>query len=471
MGEWDVINEKPIGEWDIKTETPYSPEAFPQLQPKPNVEVAKTLLPIALDIAGGFAASKIPVPLSLMTKAPTLAKATQTGLRIAGAGMGGAAGSAAGQMLDSGKIDWGQVGLQGGIGAASEVVFPLMKFGAKGIKLLENITVAGKTIKSFLRDRIEKKAIQRGSEFIVNAAPDIVKNLDETGDVGKAINMAFDENKLVYQQFREGIERAQDANGEIYLADTVNYLNEKMSKYIAKGKSVSQAETAILKEYGYPVSGNIRRVLSQIMKGDPVDPKDFEWMFYNWNPKTQKAYETGLLESVKSKRIELKNVLLDDIDRLSGGTGEAKRAADKVHGALKEYEALKSIFDKNIIDAENGIRFYPQRLGETLLKQKNRIASKNPELWLTVQQEANHYLDVAKKLKETRVENIKGGGVTGGALGYFLLGPKGSVAVETLGALSALGTMSDTMAAILTGGGRAATKSLMHIGGQTIEFK
>jgi len=449
-------------------EKTYQPSEFPQLQPRPTQEVAAKLLPFALDVAGGFAASKIPIPFTAL---PKVAKAAGLGMRMAGAGTGGALGSMAGQTLEGKRLDWKEIGLQGGAGAASELMFPLLKLGGKGAKILENLTVSGKTIKSFLRDRVEKQAVQRASNFIMDAAPDVLKKLDKTDDIGKAITEAMDENRLLYNQFGEGIKAAEDANGEIYLSDTVNYLNEILQKYLAKGQTVKQAEVSVLKEFKYPASSSVRSVLQKIMQGDPVPAKDFEWLFKHYNPQTWAKYEKGLLQSVKDKRVELKDVMLDDIDRLHGGTGEVKRQADLVHGAIKEYESLLKTYKRNMIETKEGIRFYPNRLADDLQRQKSRIMAKNPELWDKISFEILHYRNIAKRLKETRVEKIPGGGISAGTLGYILLGPKGSISIETLGALSALGTMSDTASKILLGGSRTALKGAAHYGSYNIDFK
>jgi len=345
-------------------------------------------------------------------------------LKIGSAGAGGAAGSAAGQMAEKGEVDLGEAAKQGGFGAASEAIFPLLKLGAKGAKLLSNITTTGRMVKGFLRDSIEKKAVSRAAKFIDDAAPEIIKKMDDSGDIAKAIDLALDEKRIIYNHFQDKVQAAYDANGELFLPDTVNFLNQKLQKYISQGMNVKQAETAVMKEFGYFGAGaaQTREVMLSILRGDPVDPKTLRWAFMNWNPKTWKAHET-LLPAKKDARVALKDSILDDLDNISGGTGDAKRLGDAVHGAIAEYQALRDIFAKNIIDDASGIRFFPERLGRDLLKQKSRIMSKDPQLWANVEREANYYLSVAKKLKETRVEKMQGAGLSGGALGYFLGGP------------------------------------------------
>jgi hypothetical protein len=119
----EQMGSKPIPEGYVPL-TEYKPEEHPELQPEfTTAELAKKTLPFVGDVLGGLAATKVPIPISLLTKAPKAAKGLQLLSRMAGSGAGGFGGSVAEQAMGDEEIDYREAGIQGAIGAGAELGF------------------------------------------------------------------------------------------------------------------------------------------------------------------------------------------------------------------------------------------------------------------------------------------------------------------------------------------------------------
>lgn len=492
-------------------EKQYSPEAFPQLQPKPTTEVAGELLPIALDIAGGIVAPQLAIPHGAGTAAKLMMKGVNLFSRMAGSAAGGGGGEYAKQLITGQKLEPEKAGKQALIGAGAELGFVPIGLGAKALAkplfpLFHKITFSGQVLGKHLSNKLVDKTIRRANDFLYDVAPQSIKKQTvDIDDIVLKMGKAKEEISAMYEQYKAPVrEAAEKEEGRVLIDDTEQFLGNLMAKLTTDnpGKKPAALANELMREFGYSPNGPYARELKNlILKGEHPSDKTFFFLLDNVFRERPMGKGTFLKQSpaIKAQREQLKAMLLADMEKLAGV--EQKGFADKMFIEFKDFEFLKKLYDRAIADRGQGIKeIDPYKMATTIhmfkddiLKIDEKRAKAGLEaLWPKLEEEAKFFADLVPSFQQAKASyGIRPGmmgtagsmanalasaGTGAGSMygAYKLFGPMGIPVIEGFGAISAYSLLSPTGKKAIQIAARHVTKSAiktgMHLGNEYIEF-
>ena len=452
-------------------------------------------LPIAGDIAMTFAAPQAQGP----RLAGKLGNLLMRGLSSA---EGSYAGSFVGQQIEKGGVDTQEAGKEAALGFGGELALGLLggpiKWVAKKVtrpmmELMSDITFSGSAVKEKLRNNLIARTSKRAIDFIEKAAPDIVKKQDvDVRDLGVMVESALDETRLMFSIYEDALEKhAVKNNGLIALDDTSQFLGDlketlrtKITKMRKTGSSPSEfvVNNRVLKELGYTPQTGFE--LQKLLEDDLANPKQVKYLLATVFKSGKKGYER-LTPSVQNLREELKEVMKNDLNRItetSGGKSAlaAKEEADEVFKTVKQFQFIKNLFDRSIRELDTGKReLRPYKLYREIYENKKSIQKQMPELWPKLKAEADYHKKIAPEFSAQERRLIGGAGAAvsrgiGGAMGTLLLGPTGIPIMEGVGAINAFALMSPKaqkiIGAIISQSTKSLSKTGLHLGGKQINF-
>jgi hypothetical protein len=506
----EQMGSKPIPEGYVPL-TEYKPEEHPELQPEfTTAELAKKTLPFVGDVLGGLAATKVPIPISLLTKAPKAAKGLQLLSRMAGSGAGGFGGSVAEQAMGDEEIDYREAGIQGAIGAGAELGFvPIGSMGSKLAKplfpLFSKITFAGQGLSKVLSNKLVEKTVGRSNDFLYSLAPKTVKKQTvDIDDIVLKLEGAKNEISTIYESYKAPL-RELGKEGKFITTNTDEYLSFLGQKYKANYPQLTDKQLVmrlLSEEFGYTPGGAYGKQLKKILEGgDPPSSDDFMWLVdhvFREKPKSGGSF-LKVTPSQQENRRALKKAYLMDMDEAIGGT---KDQADKLYMEYKDFLVIKKIFDSSVKDAGLGAQTIdPFKLSRNIFMQKDnvlkidekRVQAGLEPFWPKLEEEAKFYGELVPYFKQA-TSNI---GVRPGMMGtagslasavasagtpfaanvgaYSLFGPAGIPLVEGFGAISAYSLLSPMGKKAVQIAFRHTTKTTgklgLHLGSQLIDFE
>lgn len=489
---WEVIEEKKLGDWEV-AETTSMPISAITGKPEPTSaerimqsnRAVTQMFPVAGDIIGTAIMPQIGVPLKAGRLAGMGIKTVNALLRGAGAGAGSVYGELERQVATE-QFDPEQIKLQGVLGAVGEPALSLAGAGLKAAakpayEIMSDLTIAGGKTKQILTQRLQQQAQKRADDFIYTVAPQGVKTKIEDVGFEKALSEAYDEKTVMYNHFKDSLQTVADNNkGYVPLQKTQQSL---MSRYneiadptmVAAGKIDRKAEAEIIKSFGLKGSDDVHITVRRLMRGEDLTPAEINHLQANIFPSSTKKYQEMLPTKIE-KRKDLKSILMEDLDAL--GVAQGKASADAVHRELKQFEQLRNIYEKNGAktkspDTGEAI-FHPARFVENARRAERNLRKYQPELWEKLQKEVEFYETVADTLKRGQ-RNLGGMAMlAGSASAGYLTG--GWPVAEAFGAASAWALMSETgrktvEGIIRAGINKPVAKTLLHLGGQTVNLQ
>jgi len=405
------------------------------------------------------------------------------GGKVAGSGIGGGTGEFLTQKAFGEPTDMGAVGAQALLSGGGEAILGpvggLLKAVKKpALELMSDLTISGSRVKQFMGEKFKKVGLERADKFVADIAPDIVKNkIDQTG-INQAVTEAFDANTALYNHFKSVIDDVAAKNeGYVPLQNTTNAMHTWVKEKVAasgKGlKGQAQAENDIIRELGFSPSGVKDRehvVLRRLLRGEDLNPQETNFLLANLYEK-KTADWLKLDPAARDLRTTLKETLLKDLE--TTGAGAAKQSADVMFKELKQYQALKSLYDTATTTNKETLEraFSPGKFIENVNRSERMIRSTMPEVWPKLQKEVEYYKQAA--------ESIAAGGRSLGGL-PMLAGlasshfTGGLPVAELFGAGSAWALMSPTGKKALEGVFKYAVKPAakvgLHVGGEMIDF-
>jgi hypothetical protein len=436
------------------------------------------ILPIAGDIAG----TAIAPQLKLAASAPRIARAGAGLINMLSRAAGSTAGSVTGETLRqvmTQNFDPNQIYIQGAAGAAGEIgtsaAAPLLKAVRKpGLELASDLTLSGSKLKQYFTERLKKQANERIERFVADVAPESVKGKISEVGLARAVDEAVDEKQAIYGHFKEGLEAvAEKNNGHVPLEGTAGALQQWLKEELPKHKSQAQAENAIIKAMGFSPGGqkefqhvSIRRLL----RGEDLSDKEVNYLLGNIFEKSTDKF-LKMHPEITELRGLLKDAIVKDLDDL--GAGAAKKTADEMHRALKNFQRIESIYKSAApANKETGERmFNPLTFAENVYRNERAIRTTMPDVWPQIKAEADAMKGVADDIS-TGKRSMGGLPMLAGLASSHFTGyiPVG----EAFGAASAWALMTPSGKAALSGvfkyGVKPAAKAGLHIGGRLVEM-
>jgi hypothetical protein len=454
------------------------PIPTPEEQVFQSSKLLRRIAPTAGDVAGTVGAeallSRAPIPMQY--KIPLVALA---------AGIGSAGAELGAQKAFKEDQDWNKALSEGatatagqvGLGAVGELTKRFGKYAAEG---LADVTIAGSRTKNLLVDRVKEVAEKRASDFIEKIAPESVKkNMGEVG-IRKALMDAYDENNALYALYKANMEDVSKMHGgAVPLVETSNAMTQWVKEKMASGnyKNVKLAENDIIRELGFPVSGQGEKsqhvTIRKLLRGEDISPEYVEYLMKNIFPRKTREWDS-LLPDVQELRETFKQVVMKDLDSLSVSAGKA--AGDAVHKELKRFEAVKRIYDNATVKSrETGeiVKFNPYQFYEEVMTNERSLRRNLPDIWPELYNEA-------QKMKELS-QRISAGTRTSGIAQYFspgVLAATGNVGLipwaEGAGVASAFYLMTDAGKKVVGGALKnitnTAAKGIIHSQTPTLDL-
>jgi hypothetical protein len=480
-------------------------------KPVPTVEEhfkqARSGYASALPIAGDIAATALMPQLSLPAKGASIAarlapRAANLGLRMLGSGAGSAAGTIAEQKVLGEDINLEEAGQQGMLGAAGEAGIaaiggPLKFAGGKiakpAMEFMSDITLMGSAVKSKMRKDLIERTTKRASDFIKDISPDIIKK-QNIPDIDIMVEAALDENRVMYSLYKDALDTAAKTGKEQgrvlvddfsqTLGDIRGDIAEKL--YYKRGKipTDNMIDSELFQSLGVDLKQRVE--LKQLMGKDTASSDQIQYLFATIFKRGKSGFES-FTPTQQQLREKLKTALKQDLDKISlaeGKTvGDLKTSADETFKAVKQYQFVKGLFDKSMLEAPGtGARtLQPKKLHDLIYEKEARIKKEMPDLWDRLKAEADFYKDVSPDFAKEANQLVTGPGQVfsrgvGMGVGSYLFGPAVGVPLaESTGAISAYALMSPKGRKIISGiinqTAKAGTKAGIHLGGENILMK
>lgn len=446
------------------------------------INLSKRAMGEVLPLAGNIVGAAVMPQLGVAKSAPLLARGAaglaNIALRSAGAGAGSVVGETERQLMTK-DYDPNQIKVQGAMGAASEaipgLVAPALKAVEKpGLELAADLTVSGTKLKTYFADRIKKQAAERVENFIADVAPaSIKKRIDEVG-INKAVNDAFDESKLIYGHFKEGLSKiASENSGYVPLEKTSQAMQQWLKDVLPQYKNQSQAESAIVKSFGWSPGGlkeHQHIVIRKLARGDDLTESEVNYLLSNINVRKTEDY-IKMHPDMQGLRQTLKENIIADLDNL--GAGASKRTADEMTREAKNFQRIKGIYDSaSPANRETGERtFYPYLFAQNVYRNERTIRQTMPDVWPKIKAEADRLMQDSARIEagNRNMGVLAGAGLASSAFtGYIPVG-------EAFGAASAWALMTPSGKSALHGAFKyavmPATKGALQMGGRLIDLQ
>lgn len=416
-------------------------------------QVAKVVGPMLGDIAATALMPQLSIPAKGASLAARLApRAVNLGLRMFGSAAGTTAGSVAGQKLAGDDVDFEQAWKMGALGAGGELATSTL--GAASGAIIKGGIGAGKMIskKWFgMGEGVSKKYLntlkeQVGKEsfdFLKNLAPDAVKKQAKelpVENLALMVRGAKDETSLIFDQYEKQLsEYAAKNNGVLDMDNTVQYIGElgSLKPFSFRGKDgVTQRNyfNRMVAE-GSLKPDEVNFLMAEVFKG-----------YRKKDPATAGALE------------KLKEVMLSDVERLTGATG-LKKQADEMWREISRFDDVRKIYMRGVkTDKDTGQMFFKaDTVATEIYANKKTIQKYMPEMWEPLKEQANHLFNVSKAIKEIKVdENF------GAVKAWELMHPKTKKVLETLKSGAKERIKYGTKAGILYIGGQPITMQKSH---------
>jgi len=482
----------------------------PDWQPRPSVEVARDILPIALDIVGSVVAPELAIPHGIGTVATIGRKMANVASRMAGSAAGGGVGEYLGQFISGEKLDPAEAGKQAALGAAGELGGTAMGVVGKGLAkplfpLFSKITLSGQIGNKMLSNKLIEKTVGRANNFLYDIAPDMVKKQTvDFDDIALKLAKGKEEIGKIYDAYKEPLKK-KSKEGKFLTINTEEYFKFLKQKYTTQYPKLTDKQVTmrlLAEEFGYAPGGLYGRQLKRIIDtGESPNSDDFFWLLdhvFREKPKSGGSF-LKVTPTQQTNRRALKKAYLMDMDEVAG---EAKGAADKLYMEYRDFLDIKKIFDKSIKEADLGMQSIdPYKLSKNIYMNKDavlkidtkRTAAGLEPYWPKLEGEAKFYADIVPYFKKA-TQNVgirpgmmgTAGSVAGaissgaspfaaGAGAYAMFGPVGIPIVEGFGAISAYSLLSPTGKKAVQLVARHATKgglkAGLHIGGQLVDFR
>lgn len=308
-------------------------------------------LPIIGDIAATAYAPQLKGPQMLKKAFNVLSK-------VAGSSVGSALGSMAGQKVETGNIDYGEVGDQALMGVLGETAprlsGKLLKKTWQPItEIASDITYTGAALKNYFRRKLiryeTEKATKFSNEFIGKS--DLTKEvlgtklgemLKSTKDFEttyapykKFVDMAAENSKWKSLGNRSGAMYQVQGPGEIYLDDFAQkFMNFAETLRVSPNTREDILVNKALRKLN--ISGQTASVIRKtIENGGYIDPRNFEYFFKTfWDKHADDLVET------KAFKEELKKTVIGDIGRQSKQyklVEKARELADKTYADTRQW--------------------------------------------------------------------------------------------------------------------------------------
>lgn len=304
-------------------------------------------LPIAADIGLTALAPQTLGP-RLGLKAPLAIKALNLAMRSLGAGAGGALGEYGRQKILGQPTDLSQMGLQGAIGAGSEILPAAGGAAVSGIKKaakpIMNLIGEAPIIGSFSRPMVraarikQRKIREEGATKMFK----FVEQFQETpGDiagkkVGEALKGQMDLNE-VYKPWSESVDRiAAEQGGVVPIDDASQMIGELFDKFQGNRRTEQETINKISRWLGFSGSKEkpmINGIIEDILEDGYLDPGDVKFLM----SKFWKSYGKSTTAKANRWKESFKTAFLGDIDKLGHGAAQAKIYADKVAKANYQF--------------------------------------------------------------------------------------------------------------------------------------
>jgi len=418
--------------------------------------VAKVAGPMLGDIAATAMMPQLSLPAKGASLAARLApKAINLGARMLGSFAGSTAGNIAGQKIAGDDVDFEQAWKMGALGAGGEAVTsglgPVAKGIYKGGKATAGLGVSvarkwagfGEGVSKKYLNTLKEQVGKESFDFLKNIAPDAVKKQAKelpVENLALMVRGAKDETALIFDQYEKQLsEYAAKNNGVIDMDNTVQYLGElgSLKPFSFRGKDgVTQ-----------------RNYFKRVMAGEGLKPDEVNYLmgvvFKGYRKKDPAT--AGALE-------KLKEVMLSDVERLTGATG-LKKQADEMWKEISRFDDVRKIYMRGVrTDGDTGKMFFkPDKVATEIYANKKTIQKYMPEMWEPLKKQADQLFNVSKAIGEIKVdENF------GVVKAWELMHPKTKKVLESLKSGAKERLKYGTKAGILYIGGKPITMQKSH---------
>jgi hypothetical protein len=371
-GEWDVVSTRKAKEWDVVSTEPIQGQISAitgkEIPTGPEkIQASKTLIgeaaPYALDAVLAAAAPQLGIAKAAPTVLRIGGKLVNLGSRALAGGVGGMWGEAERQQM-TGENAPDSIAMSGAVGAGSELAAPVLGKALKwGGTALSEASIAGRAVKNWMKDNM----IGKIEKFTKSIAPEIDPE-QAVFAIGDAMTGKRKIAKEAYNEYKPALEYVAKnpdyGDGKrIYMNDLRQYL-DGIKKDIASVKIDTTkpeieriSETALnqetVKYFGFDPENGIGKSLMSLMENGGVSPFDVPDLHKVYGAKNKFGKLTG---SERKSREELKDVILNDLDKIGIGLNGEKdktiggiiRAADENYKATAEYFENHPIANKLI---------------------------------------------------------------------------------------------------------------------------
>jgi hypothetical protein len=399
------------------------------------------------------------------------ARALNLLLRMGGSAAGAGAGEYGSQLAFGEELDPKAAGREALFGAGGELGMSMAGGALKGVgKLSTDFTVMGKHIQQKLRDKLIKDTTEKAQKFIYDIAPESIQGKAlNFADIDVALERVKADKSLLYDVANQQMaEAAEKTGGVLNLKNTKDFLNSLYDRALKEVPETSKnperaATNKVIQMLGFPIGGTKSTqhiTIRKLLRNEDVDASVLQHLLANIGTKTSRQW-AQLHPSIKGEKQSLKQNIMKDLGDL--GVEKSKIDADTLNGEIKDFSAIKRIYDQATRTDQWGNTYISvDELADNIYLNEAKIKTiaerrGNKDLWSNMKAEADRYKEMGKKVKESVMETKSGaGGIffrgSGMALASHLTGSPltGIPLAEGFGTVSAWGLMTDSGRKILS---------------------